>query len=134
MDEFPDTKTINGQTAVKCISSNPNFPGCIYVPRELTPEQFTIWWKSANNERDDIPYEQAVYQDCHHLVLEWNVKNLKLNHYTPDGEKFPSVWFWGFVYASTKLQVEAAQQPPKLQSNWIELLNGVPVSENGETS
>lgn len=125
---------INGQTAVKCISSNPDYPGYIYVPRELSPEQFTQWWKSANNERDDIPYEQAVYQDRHHLVLEWEIDGLKLQHAAPDGSKFPSVWFWGFVRAATEKQVEAAQEPPLLQSNWNELLSGASASKNGEAS
>ncbi len=122
---LPDKKIIQGQVAIKCESPNPDYSGCIYVPRELTPEQFHIWWIGTNENRPEISAQQAMYQDRQHLILEWHIDGIRPDHVTPEGDKFPSVWFWQFIAVATELQLEATQSYPKLQSNWTNAINGM---------
>lgn len=112
-NEAPKTKTINGQTAVRVDSPLAFWPGYVYVPRGLSPEQFLAWWeKYQANGGDGRPSVgpigdlQRIYQERRHIILEAHIDDVVLNDDLNDMALF------NFVAAVTqKLIVEARFLP-----------------------
>jgi len=125
MSEHPETKTINGQTAVRVDSPLKNWPGCIYVPQELTPGQFDQWWVAFNTQRPkDTPPERYVYMTRQHLVLEWHIDGVEPHHMSDDGLNLPTARLFGFVTAATMPLIEEAKSFPNLPGWWSDTTNG----------
>lgn len=116
--EHPETKIINEQKAIRVDSPLENWPGCIYVPAELSPEQFDKWWKNDNTPNDDIPPERKLFRDRYHLVLEWHIEGLKAHHVEPSGDKLPSMRIAGFIVSATTPIISEARSYPNLPGWW----------------
>lgn len=117
--QYPDTKIVDGQTAVRVDSPLPHWPGCIYVPRELSPDQFDTWWIAKNTPSPEgCPPERKQYMDRQHLIMEWHIEGVDVHHVTPDGRKLPSANLLGFITAATIPIIDAAMILPNLPGWW----------------
>lgn len=110
----PETKQIDGQTAVRWDSPHEDWPGCIYVPRELTPQQFDRWWKNTreNPYTEDAPANFVPYENRFFLVLEWHIKGVKDEHLTGKAIDMPSMKPVLLAVGATLSLVREAQQFP----------------------
>lgn len=120
-----DIKMIDGQAAVRIESPLEHWPGHIYVPREMTPEQFDTWFVNNNTAApDECTAERKHYIDRQHLILEWHIEGIEPHHITPDGKKLPSVQLFGLVTAATIPVIDKALSLPNLPGWWNKRASG----------
>ena len=120
-----DSKTIDGQAAIAIASPLPAWPGHIFIPRDLSPDQFDQWWVSFNEEAPDgCTPERKAFMDRQHLVLEWHIEGVEPHHVTSDGGKLPTAKLFGFVVAATSPLINEARSLPNLPGWWNAPVNG----------
>lgn len=110
-DEHPKHKQINGQTAVRFDSTYPNWPGCVYVPEDLTPQQFMAWWELSEAPKTKEPGSFRMYRDRYDLILEWHIEGLPEK---PDRDplKLPSACITTIVREATQSALVHSQVLP----------------------
>lgn len=74
--KYPKQKQVNGQTAVRFDSTYPQWPGCVYVPEDLTPQQYMAWWELSNAPAANEPSAFRMYKDRYDLIIEWHIAGL----------------------------------------------------------
>lgn len=107
-----------------------SFPGYVVLPVELTPEQFDVWWRAANEnqEQDDQRLSDwfQAWRMRHHFVLEWHLEGLDpAKHVTSDGMKMPSMKLIAWIDRITRGLIEDALDLPKSQAPSKGAENGI---------
>lgn len=130
--EAPKTKVINGQAAVRVDSPLAFWPGHVYVPRGLSPEQFLTWWEKyqagGGDGRESVgPIDdlKRIYQERRHLILEHHIDDVVFD------DSLDDMALLNFVAAVTQKLIIEARFLPNLPGWSSDTTGGSEMAEIG---